>query len=255
MAYIGYFVALFFAIISGGLGLVSGFIGSILGSIGQFFADTWNNIVNGVVGFITWYISAVTTGFGAVLSFIGDVLGNIGKFFEDTWNNITKGIGDFIGGIGKFFEGIPDTIKNALMGANMWLYNAGTDIVNGLFDGIKSLAGTIGNFFLSLLPGWIVEPFKIALNIQSPSRVFRQFGRHIGEGLMLGTEDTKSEIDATMRNLVTVPDMPAFGAPSASIAGSGRGSGGATFNTTINQVDDPIGTAHAVTRRQLALSS
>jgi hypothetical protein len=40
-------------------------------------------------------------------------------------------------------------------------------------------------------------------------------------------------------------------APAGPFAG---GSGGATFNTTINQVDDPIGTSHAVARRLQTLS-
>jgi hypothetical protein len=109
--------------------------------------------------------------------------------------------------------------------------------------------------FMKDKPNLVVRYYQAQSDIICDMLTFGFYGANVREGLMLGTEDTKSEIDATMRNLVTVPDMPAFGAPSASIAGSGRGSGGATFNTTINQVDDPIGTAHAVTRRQLALSS
>jgi phage-related protein len=197
----------------------------------------------------------ISAGFGMAWDFISSVFGQVAGFLGGIWGNIVDGVSGMIGQVGGFFSGLWDTITGALSGAGTWLFDAGKNIVDGLFSGIKSLAGTIGNFFLGLLPGWIVEPFKIALGIASPSKLFRQFGRHIGEGLMLGTGDTKDDIGATMRDLVTVPDMPSFGAPSASIAGGGRGSGGATFNTTINQVDDPIGTAHAVTRRQLALSS
>jgi len=236
------------------LGIISGNWSMVWDGIVNIFSGIWNTIVALVTGVLAILGSIISGALGGIGSFIGDILGNIGQFFADTWNNITNGISDFVGGIGRFFAGIPDAIMGALSGAGSWLFDAGKNIVEGLFNGIKSLAGTIGNFFLGLLPGWIVDPFKIALGIQSPSRVFRQFGRHIGEGLMLGTGDTKDDIGATMRGLVTVPDMPNFGAPSASIAGRGRGSGN-TFQTTINQVDDPIGTAHAVTRRQLALSS
>lgn len=45
---------------------------------------------------------------------------------------------------------------------------------------------------------------------------------------------------------------PAGSWPAAS---AGRGGGGNTFNTTINQVDDPIGTSAALTRRLSALAS
>lgn len=235
-------------------GIITGNWSMVWDGILNIFSGIWNTIVALVTGVLAIIGSVVMSGLNGLFGFIGDILGNIGQFFADTWNNITNGISDFVGGIGRFFAGIPDAIMGALSGAGTWLFDAGKNIVNGLFDGIKSLAGTIGNFFLGLLPGWIVEPFKIALGIQSPSRLFRQFGRHIGEGLMLGTGDTKDDIGATMRGLVTVPDMPSFGSGSASMAArSGRG--GTTINNTINQVDDPIGTAHAVTRRQLALSS
>jgi phage-related protein len=234
-------------------GIISGNWSMVWEGIGNIFSGIWNTIVAVVGGALNIVWSTITNSLGLVFGFIGSILGNIGQFFADTWNNITRGISDFVGGIGKFFESIPGTIQGALSAAGTWLYDAGKNIVQGLFDGIKSLASTIGNFFLGLLPGWIVEPFKIALGIQSPSKLFRQFGRHIGEGLMLGTGDTKDDIGASMRDLVKVPDMPAFGAGTASIRRTGHG-GVVTNNYTINQVDDPIGTAHAIARRQTALA-
>lgn len=235
------------------LGIISGNWGMVWQGICDIFSGIWNAIL-AVISYVIGLVSTVIgDGLGAVAGFIGSILGNIGQFFSDTWNNITNGISDFVGGIGSFFESIPGTIMGVLSGAGSWLYDAGKNIVEGLFNGIKSLAGTIGNFFLGLLPGWIVDPFKIALGIQSPSRLFRQFGRHIGEGLMLGTEDTKDDIGATMRGLVTVPDVPSFGAGSASIA-AGAGRGGTVNNWNISQVDDTIGTAHAIARRQSMLA-
>jgi phage-related protein len=234
-------------------GIISGNWSMVWEGISNIFSGIWNGIVVYIGYFVALFFAIISGGLGLVSGFIGSILGNIGQFFADTWNNITRGISDFVGGIGKFFAGIPDAIMGALSGAGSWLFDAGKNIVEGLFNGIKSLAGTIGNFFLGLLPGWIVDPFKIALGIQSPSKLFRQFGRHIGEGLMLGTGDTKDDIGASMRDLVTVPDMPVFAAGTASIGRPGRGNG-VTNNWTINQVDDPIGTAHAIARRQTALA-
>jgi TP901 family phage tail tape measure protein len=229
------------------------FIGDVFNNILNFFAGVWNNIVGGVVGAVSAYISIVSNGFNFVLGFIRSILGNVGNFFAETWNNITRGISEFVGGIGRFFDSIPGTIMGALSGAGTWLFDAGKNIVNGLFDGIKSLAGTIGNFFLGLLPGWIVEPFKVALGIHSPSRVFRGLGVNIGQGLILGVGDMHSDIESAVNDMVTVPSPPAYGANAA--AGDFRTSGGfgSTFN--IYETDDPIATAHAVSRRQSALAS
>lgn len=201
-------------------GIITGNWSMVWEGIQNIFSGIWNTIVAVLTGVFAIIWAVISSGLNAVFSFIGDVLGNIGQFFADTWNNITNGISDFVGGIGSFFAGIPGAIMGALSGAGTMLFGLGQNIVQGLFDGIKSLASTIGNFFLGLLPGWIVEPFKLALGIQSPSRLFRQFGRHIGEGLMLGTGDTKDDIGANMRDLVTVPDVPVFGASVASSSGS-----------------------------------
>lgn len=191
-------------------GIISGNWGQVWSGILNIFSGIWNTIVAVLSGVFAIIWSVISSGLNLVFGFIGSVLGNIGRFFADTWNNITRGISDFVGGIGRFFAGIPDAIMGALSGAGTWLYDAGKNIVEGLFNGIKSLAGTIGNFFLSLLPGWIVEPFKIALNIHSPSRVFREFGVNIGQGLLLGVGDEQGAIDRAMSNLVTVPELPAF---------------------------------------------
>lgn len=235
-------------------GIISGDWSKVWSGIQNIFSGIWDLIVSVVGGALKIVGSVISSGLSLAANFIGSILGNIGKFFADTWSNITRGISDFVGGIGSFFAGIPGTIMGALSGAGQWLFDAGKNIVEGLFNGIKSLASTIGNFFLGLLPGWIVEPFKIALGIHSPSRVFRGLGVNIGEGLILGIDDMQGDIGNAVTGMVTVPRAPSFGAGSytpAGAIGSGRGN---TFNTTINQVDDPIGTSHAVQRRLGALA-
>lgn len=236
-------------------GIISGNWSQVWSGILNIFSGIWNTIIAVVSGVFSILWSVISSGLSAVFGFVGSILGSIGRFFADTWNNVISGVGGFIGQLLGFFNDLPGKIMGALAGAGSWLFNIGKDIINGLIDGVQSMMGAIGNAILSLIPGPIVGVFKDALGIHSPSRVFRALGKHIPEGLNLGIDDGADDVASTMRNLVTVPDLPALGAPSASIAAAGRGATGATFNTTINQVDDPIGTAHAVTRRQLALSS
>ncbi len=241
-------------VISSVFSAVWGFISGIFGAIGGFIAGVWNAVVGVISGAVGAVWGVISSGFGMAWDFISSVFGQVAGYLGGIWANIVNGVSSMIGQVGGFFSGLWGTISGALSGAGTWLFEAGKNIVDGLFSGIKSLAGTIGSFFLGLLPGWIVDPFKIALGIQSPSKLFRQFGRHIGEGLMLGTADTKDDIGASMRDLVSVPDLPSFGAPAASIAGSGSSRSGTTNNWTINQVDDPIGTSHAIARRQNAMA-
>jgi TP901 family phage tail tape measure protein len=157
----------------------------------------WDNVVaflqGAWAGFVGWF-QGIMDGF---LSWWGGVWDGFIGFLSDAWNNAVNWFNDLPRLIGEFF-----------VNAGNWLFDAGKNIVQGLFDGIKSLAGTIGNFFLSLLPGWIVEPFKLALGIHSPSRVFKGLGQNIGQGLLDGVDGMQGKIDGTMSGLVTVPDVP-----------------------------------------------
>ena len=235
------------------MGIISGNWGMVWEGILNIFSGIWNTIVAVVGGVLGIIGSIVLSGLNAVFGFVGSILGNIGSFFADTWNNIINGVGGFIGNLLGFFNDLPGKIMGALSGAASWLFNIGKDIINGLIDGIGSMMGAIGNAILSLIPGPIVGVFKSALGIASPSKVFRGFGKNIVEGLILGTEDKTPDLTATMGSLVPTPEFPASSATMLSAGTYGR-SGGVTNHITVNQVDDPIGTAHAIARRQVALA-
>lgn len=59
-------------------------IGEAIGNIGQWFADVWAAVIDGVDAFFGWW-NGVWAGFAQVVS---DILANIGQFFVDVWNNI-----------------------------------------------------------------------------------------------------------------------------------------------------------------------
>jgi len=100
-----------------------------------------------------------------------------------------------------FFKAVPKMLMNALNGASSWLYHTGRDIITGLFNGAKSLLSKVGSFFLDHLPSWIKEPFKKALGIQSPSKVFHEFGRFITQGLIDGLTSTAAKVHSTVSKL------------------------------------------------------
>ena len=231
---------------------VWGFISSIFNAVFGFLAGIWNSIAGVVGGAVGQVVGVISSGFGAAWGFISSVFGQVASFLGGIWSNIVNGVSGMIGNVVNALGGLGSKIMGALAGAGSWLYGIGRNIVEGLMNGIQSLAGTIGNFFLSLIPGWIVGPFKAALGIASPSKVFRGFGRNIGEGVVLGIGDMRSDLESATSGMVTVPSTPTYGASTA--AGDYRTSGGfgSTFN--IYETDDPIATAHAVSRRQTALA-
>ncbi|ALV43115.1 hypothetical protein AU252_19745 [Pseudarthrobacter sulfonivorans] len=224
-------------VVSAVFSAVWGFISEVFTAVGGFIGGVWNNIVAVISGAVGAVWGTIVNGFSAAWNFITSVFGQVAGFLGGIWGNIVSGVSGMIGQVGGFFSGLWGTITGALSGAGRWLWDAGVNIVNGLFDGIKSLAGTIGNFFLGLLPGWIVEPFKVALGIHSPSTVFAGFGENIGEGVLVGVGRVQGRIDDRMSSLVTVPEFGAgSGFGSSSTAGGRTAGGGSTIDDLIDVI-------------------
>ncbi|WP_160665330.1 phage tail tape measure protein [Pseudarthrobacter sp. ATCC 49987] len=251
----GFFVGIwnwYIAIITGALSAVWsvvstvfnavwGFIAAVFGAIGGFVGAVWGGIVGIISGAVSAVWGSIVSGFGAAWNFIAAVFGAVGGFLGGIWGGIVSGVSGMVGNVLGVLGGLGGQVIGALAGAGNWLVGAGRNIVEGLMDGVRSLAGTIGNFFLSLLPGWIVEPFKVALGIHSPSRVFAGLGENIGEGVLVGVGRTQGRIDERMSNLVTVPELsPAGGSAGGfgSAAGGRAGSSGSSLDDLVRAIKE-----------------
>lgn len=226
-------------------GVIEGFVGwwnGIWAAVGQFISEAWTNITNWVqsvvsgfvsflisifVGYISFWIGLWT----GIASFVSDTWNNIQawvrafaiglviflmqkfaeftSFWSNLWNNVSSAVQSIWGGIIGWFQGIPGQIMAVFAGAGQWLYNIGRDIINGLWNGLKSIAGAITGWFESTFGG-IIDTVAGLFGIASPSRVFRQFGQFIGQGLISGLEEYEDPIDAEFRRMTEVPpiDVP-----------------------------------------------
>ena len=106
-----------------------------------------------------------------------------------------------------FVRSIPSKVKAAVGNLGSTLYNAGRDLIQGLLNGAGSLLSKIGSFFLDKLPSWIVGPFKSALGIASPSKVFRTMGRQTMEGYALGVMDHAGLVDRAINGAIPSPTL------------------------------------------------
>lgn len=172
------------------------FFTDLWNGVQSFFRGLWNGIINFVVGLIRGFVSTWN-----------GIWQGIADFFSDLWSGVEKGVKKIWGDVLSFFKGIPDKILGFFSGVGSWLFNVGKDLIDGLLSGISSMAGKIGSFFLSILPGWMVEPFKAALGIHSPSRLFGQFGRNTVEGYLNEIERMKPDVNASLADLVDVPQL------------------------------------------------
>ena len=171
-------------------------IQSVINFVIGYFELVWQTVQTVWSGIRTFISAAVDT-IGSVLSGIGGIVSNVIGFFAD----LLSGGTEKIQGLLDFVAGIPGKILEFLGGLGSSLYQIGVDMIQGLIDGAGSLLRNIGNFFLDLLPGWIVTPFKKALGIASPSKMFMGFGESIGDGLIGGIDARKRDVQVAMGQL------------------------------------------------------
>ena len=91
--------------------------------------------------------------------------------------------------VNGFVEGLPDII------------DVGKQIVNGLWEGIKSLGSWLGDKVSGFF-GNMVDGVKDFLGIRSPSRVFASIGEFMMEGLAIGMENSKGEVMETATDII-----------------------------------------------------
>ncbi len=239
-------------------GIISGNWAQVWEGIGNIFGGIWNTIVAIVSGALKLVGSVVMAGLQLVGTYVMQVLSGIGGFFSSAWGNITRGVSGFIDGFLGFFRDLPGKIMDALSGAGSFLVSVGQDMVQGLINGAKGMVDRAVQAIKDV-GGAMLDGVKGFLGIKSPSiRFRREVGQQAGEGARLGILDKVSSVAAAARRLVTIPEVPALARTTgAEATGSGTGGNTATgvhAEITINQVDDPIGTSHAVVRRLQSLA-
>lgn len=194
--------------------LISGIITAVMQAIRGDWSGAWNTIGktlsdawDGMLSAIGKAIEGVVKWFAGLLPAILSAISGIGSWLIDRGRDLVTGLFNGIKAlwqnVGAWFASVPGIVGGWVSGAGQWLWDAGRNIVQGLLNGLASLAGTVGSFFLNLLPGWIREPFKAALGIHSPSRVFAGFGVNIGQGLINGMDSMSGDVATSALGLAT----------------------------------------------------
>lgn len=152
-----------------------------------------------------------------------NVLNSIGEWFSQLpskiWNFLTQAIqrvGEFANNMrnkaseaGRWFS---DTLINIVSQIPSQMINIGKNIVQGVWNGIQSMASTFMNNVKNFFSG-IVNGAKSALGIHSPSREMRdEVGKWIPAGVGVGIErampDLERQLQEDMENLTNVKFTP-----------------------------------------------
>ena len=143
---------------------------------------------------------------------VGEV---IGKGIKAAFKWAVENGGDLLASLTEWLGKVPGKILDTFKGAGKWLVDIGKDIIQGLLDGAGKLLSKLGSFFLDKVPSWIKGPFKSALGISSPSKVFKEYGKNVVDGFTAGLANL-APIDAAMDRMAAKATLNLAGASSAS---------------------------------------
>ncbi|MEU4579980.1 hypothetical protein [Nonomuraea sp. NPDC023979] len=188
------------AVVDGALTAVSGLIEFVLGVITGDWERAWegvksffSGIWNAVVGIFETIWANFKTQFKTALTLLG-------IDWETSWNLVKRTVEQVWNSVVDWLTRRVGDVVNIFSSAGTWLYNAGREIVNGLWNGIVSLWNWVVGQWNNMVNG-LIDTVKSILGIASPSRVFMEIGRFIGQGLANGITGTGKLVGSAVSGL------------------------------------------------------
>lgn len=156
-------------------GLVAGFIylWNTSDEFRNFWIGLWEKIKEITKAVVDWLVDA--------FDWVSETLGGA---FSDAWDKIVE----IWGGASDWFSGIIEDIMGFFTDLPDEMLSIGTDMIDGLKDGIDDALDSAGDFFGGIGDS-IVGGFKDVFNINSPSKLMHDeigmmLGAGVGEGLL-----------------------------------------------------------------------
>lgn len=167
---------------------VVSFFTQLPGKVLQFITSALNNVQTWATNMVNKAREMGTNFINNVVSFMQQLPGKIKQYLDSAINNLKTWVTQ-MGQKGK--EAVQSLINNVMSAASgiaSKVMSIGTDIVTGVWNGIKNAASWFTDQVKGFFSG-IVDGVKDALGIGSPSKVFRdEIGKWLPPGVVQGFE-------------------------------------------------------------------
>ena len=198
-------------------------IGALIDVFAGVLTGDWQMLWNGIKDMVGAAWDGIATAIEFVVDTIIDVIAGfvgsvVNKFSEmgsgaynkviEIKNNITNKFHELVHSAVGAIKELPNKIGGVFSDLASSAYDWGTNILQGLINGIESMIGSVWDKISSVASG-IKDKVTGALGIHSPSRVFMEYGKFIDEGLALGIERSMGKVSNATGNLIAAatPDM------------------------------------------------
>lgn len=193
---------------------VSEWIEQIADDIKEWFSDLIDNAGEAASDFID-----------AIVDFFKELPGNISDFLSDAVDEVAEWGDNLIKKGKEAAKDLVDTVVEGISSLPDKLWEAGKQLVEGLWEGIKSAAGWLGDKISDFGSG-IIDDFKDVFGIHSPSRVMRDsvgkyLAQGVGEGFTDELPDVGKEAVKTFTSIKFTPDIAPEAVRALELQGNG----------------------------------
>ncbi|MFY1688181.1 hypothetical protein [Plantactinospora sp. WMMB782] len=170
-----------------------------------FFRTKWEQIFAFLTTTFINIVSLFAGLWGRISGFVSGLFSSLVSLYQSGMSKAAKAVDDGVDTVIRFFRNLPGDVVRALGNLGSILVGAGRDLIGGLLSGIRSMAGeivaTIKNYVTDKIPDYVKDFF----GINSPSRMFAEFGANLMQGLAIGIEDESTRVikalDAVMSDV------------------------------------------------------
>lgn len=167
---------------------VVSFFTQLPGKVLQFITSAFNNVQTWATNMANKAREMGTNFINNVVSFMRQLPGKIKQYLDSAINNLKTWVTQMGQKGREAVQSLINNVMSAARGIASKVMSIGTNIVKGVWNGIKNAAGWFTAQVKSFFSG-IVNGVKNALGIGSPSKVFRdEIGRWLPPGVVQGFE-------------------------------------------------------------------
>ena len=186
---------------------ISGFVSRIIGFFASLAATVISKVASmasSVIAKFAQFVSSAVSKTGELPRRAASALSSLGSSITNVasraWSSLTaavsNGVTNATGAAGRLVSG---TIS-ALSGMFSAGLSAGSNVVSGLVSGIQSGISWVTSA-ASNLANAAKNAAKSALGIKSPSKVFAELGKYVGQGFVIGLKGSSKDVSKASTHL------------------------------------------------------
>ncbi|MGG3573412.1 hypothetical protein ABES80_13135 [Bacillus gobiensis] len=170
----------------------------------------WSSLVKIVVALVSGFVKSVQALWNGFIRYTTTIFKSVRSFLSSTWNSIKSTAINLVIGLYKGIREKMNQAKQTIIDnwnraksflTNINLYKIGVNVIQGLINGIGSMAGAVAKKVMDVAGG-IKDKITSALGIHSPSRWMRDMvGENIGAGMIVGMDKMRSSVTSASNKL------------------------------------------------------